>query len=55
MVFGDFEFLINAIPLASPKLLSLGKKQINLLFRSLTRTFALKIPKCNEHVWQKDT
>jgi chromosome segregation ATPase len=28
--------------LASPKVLSLGKKQINLLFRSLTRTFAQK-------------
>lgn len=28
--------------MASPKILSLGKKQINLLFRSLTRTFAVK-------------
>ena len=28
------------VPLASPKVLSLGKTQINLVFRSLIRTFA---------------
>ena len=31
---------INFVPLALPKVLSLGKTQINLVFRSLIRTFA---------------